>query len=109
MPINFFEADEHKQPLYSCIHRQMYLIGGLKANMLVKNNINGPKSIMIDLANFTAFIINYNIWIVITDRQKGQLLKKKLMADTIVFLPPNFQSLVLVLHSALPSNRDFFF
>lgn len=109
MPINSFGADKYKQPLYGCIHRQIHLIDGLKANMLVKNNINGPKSIMIDLANSTAFIINYNIWIAITDRQKGQPLKEKLMADTIVFLPPNFQSLIPVLHGTLLSNRDFFF
>ncbi len=69
MPIYFLTFDEHKQPVYARIYRKMHLIDGLKANMLVGNDIIALESIMIDLANPTAFITSCNVWIAITARQ----------------------------------------
>lgn len=109
MPIYFLGVDEHKQPVYTCIHRAMHLIDSLKANLLVGNDIIAPKGIMIDLANSTTFITSCNVWIAITARQRGQPLRKKLMEDTTVSLPSNSESLVPIIHGALPCDRDFFF
>lgn len=109
MPIYFLGVEKYKQLVYACIYRKMHLIDGLKANILVKNNIMALKDLMIDLANFITFISSCNVWIAIIARQRGQPLRKKLMADTTVFLPPNSKSLVSVMHGALLCNRDFFF
>ena len=109
MPIYFLGVDKHKQPVYACIYREMYLVDSLKANMLVENDIIAPKSIMIHLANSTAFITSCNVRIAITAGQQGQPLRIKLMADITILLPMNSESLVPVAHSNLPADRDFFF
>lgn len=109
MPIYFLGVNKYKQPVYACIHRKIFLVDGLRANMLVGNNIIVPEGIMIDLANSTAFITSRNVWIAIIARQRGQSLIKKLMVDTTIFLPSNSKSLVLVIYGALLCNRDFFF
>ena len=109
MPIYFLGVDEHKPPVYARIYRQMHLVEGLKAKMLVKNNIIAPEGIMIDLANSTAFITSCNVRIAITARQRGHSLRKKLMADTTISLPSNSESLIPVTTGTLPSDCDFFF
>lgn len=109
MPIYILGVNKHKEPVYTCIYHEMHLIDGLKANMLVGNDIITPEGIMIDLANSTTFITSCNVRIAITARQRGQPLRKKLVADTTISLPPNSESLVRVMHSALPCNRDLFF
>lgn len=107
--IDFLGFDEHKQPVYARIYREMHLVDGLKANILVENDIIAPEDIMIDLANSTTFITSYNVRIAITARQKGQPLRKKSMADIMVSLLPNSEYLIPVIHGTLPCNRDFFF
>lgn len=77
--------------------------------MLVENDIIAPEGIMIDLANSIAFITSCNVRITITARQRDQPVRKKLMADTTVSLPPNSKSLVPVMHGALLCKRNFFF
>lgn len=107
MPIYSLGVNKHKQPVYAWTHREIYLVDGLKANMLIENDIIMPEDIMIDLANTTAFITSCNIKIAITARQRGQPPKKKLMADTTVFLLSNSKSLVPVIYGTLSRNRDF--
>lgn len=109
MAIYFLGVDKHKQLVYACIHREMHLVNGLKANMLVGKDIIMPKSIMIDLANSITFITSCNIRIAITARERSQPLRKKLMVDTTVSLPPNSESLIPVMHGTLPFDHDFFF
>lgn len=69
--IYFLGVDKHKQPEYTCIHHDMHLVDGLKANMLIRNNIIVPESIMIDLVNSIAFISSWNVRIAIIARQRG--------------------------------------
>ncbi len=107
MPIYFLGVDEHKQPVYARNYREMHLLNALKANILVGNDIIAPEDIMIDLANSTAFIISCKVRIAIKAGQRGQPLRKKVMADTTTSLIPNSESLVPVAHDTLPGDRDF--
>lgn len=61
MPIYFLRIDKQKQLVYTCIYYNMHLVDGLKANMLIRNNIIMLKGIMIDLANFIVIISSCNI------------------------------------------------
>ena len=109
MPICFLGVNKHKQPVYTRIDREIHLVDGLKANMLLGNDTIVLESIMINLANSTTFTTSCNVQIAIKARQRGQPLRKKLMADTTIFLLSNFESLVLVTHGTSLGNRDFFF
>ncbi len=87
----------------------MYFVDGLKVNILFGNDVITPEDIMIDLANSTMLITRCNVRLAITARQRGQLLRKMLMADITIFLPLNSESLVPVTHDTLPGDCDFFF
>ncbi len=109
MPIHFLEVDEHKQQVYPRIYREMQFVDGLKASMLVENDIIAPECIMINFANSIAFITSCNVRIAITTRQQGQPLRKKLIADTTISLPPNSESLLPVAYGTLQGDSNFFF
>lgn len=56
MFLYFPDIDLTNRPAYAHIHRKLYLVDGLKANLLVGNNILAMERVVIDLANKSAMI-----------------------------------------------------
>ena len=53
------------------IYRELYIIDDLRAKILIRNDILGPKNIVINISNKTAKIGSYNYTATITARLRG--------------------------------------
>lgn len=82
---------------------------GLRANMLIGNDIIGPEQISINVAERTALIVSCGVCIPISARQRLQPLRKKVLNAEAMTLPPRTETFVPVLPTGLPDDRDFFF
>lgn len=105
----FLGRNKSKQLVYVRVDRELYLVDGLKANMLIGNNIIGPERISIDIAEKIALVASCRVCIPINARQRLQPLMKKVLNAEIMILSPRTKTFVPVLPSGLPDNRNFFF
>lgn len=82
---------------------------GLRANMLIGNDIIGPERISIDIAERTALVASCGVCIPISARQRSKPLMKKVLNAEAMILPPRTETFVPVLSPNLPDDRDFLF
>lgn len=61
MLCNLLKETSDASRTYTCIQRKLYLIKSLKANILIGNNIIGPKDILINISTKLAYISSYKI------------------------------------------------
>lgn len=69
------------QQVYAFLTYEIYLVKGLRANLLIDNNIMSPEGSIIDVKQKSVFIGSYGITIPIDIRQRGQFLTTKLLAS----------------------------
>lgn len=62
----FSGINSKNRPVYAHIYQKLYLIKGLKANLLVNNNILVIKRVVINIANKTALILSCQVIISVT-------------------------------------------
>ncbi|KAL8794913.1 MAG: hypothetical protein Q9182_007582 [Xanthomendoza sp. 2 TL-2023] len=87
-------AGKHDRVL-ACIKREVDIVDNLRANMLIGNYIIGPEQIVIDIAGKTAHIGSCNINIKVDPRQRGQFVRRTLLAQSTI-VPPHSEQIIPV-------------
>lgn len=109
VPLYFLYRDKSKQLVYAQIDQELHLVDGLRANMLIWNNIIGREQISINIAERTALVASYGVCIPISARQRSQPLIKKILNAEAMTLLSRTETFVSVLSIGFPDNQDFFF
>lgn len=94
MFLYFPDIDSTNHPAYAHIHRELSLVDGLKANLLVDNNILATERVVIDLANKSAIISSCQMTISAAARPRGSLVQKKVLVDRSLTILPESEALV---------------
>ena len=101
--------DREGSEVYAFVQCELHLVDGLKANMLIKNNIFCSEGFTINLANVFAHILSCGMTIVISARNHSQFLRRNVLANTTIFIPPKSEAFIDVRQIPLPDSRDFLF
>ena len=106
----FLSGDNNKkQKVYFSSKYELYLVKDLGPNMLIGNNIPTPKNFMLNIGLGPAVMGSCGIKITIKARQKGQFLRRMLLAENDGVILPRFEAMILFLPVLLPNNRNFLF
>ena len=101
--------DQKGLEVYACINCKLHLVEGLKANMLIGNNVFCTKGFIINFASASAHILSCGVTIVINARNHSQFLRRNILANSTIFIPPKSEALVNFRQIPLPGSRDFLF
>lgn len=107
----FFLPGENnqRQKVYIFFKCKLHLVEGLRANMLIGNNILASESFVLNIGLGHAVVGSCGVKITIRARQKDQFLKRKHLAENDVVVPLRFEAIILLLSMPLPDNRNFLF
>lgn len=106
----FLPGESNKgQKVYISVRCKLHLVEGLRANILIGNNILALKSFVLNIGLGHVLIESCRVKITIKARQKSQFLKKRLLAEKDKVIPPRFETMVPLLLVFLPDDRDFLF
>lgn len=72
MSLYFSGVNSANRPAYAHVHKELHLVNGLKANLLVGNNILAAERVIIDLANKSAMISSCQMTISVAARPRGR-------------------------------------
>lgn len=95
--------------VYVYIRYALHLIEGLKANVLIGNNVFYIKSFTINLINASADILEDQISIDITTKTHSQFLRYNILTNTTIFVLSESKVLILFWQIALSDLQDFLF
>lgn len=104
MFLYFLDIDLTNCLVYAHIYQKLYLVKGLKANLLVSNDILATKRVIIDIVNKTVQILSNQVTISITTQLTNQLVQKKVLIDRSLTIPPESKILVLFVYFGLSNN-----
>ena len=94
----------------ACVTREIHLVNGLKANLLMGNDIMGPEEIVLDVSKNEARIGSCDITISISTRQQnGQYTKRPIRAQKAITIAPRAQQMLPVITPKNLPDRDFIF
>ena len=93
--------------VYASLWCEIYLVEGLRANLLIGNDIMSPEAVVIDLGKKTAVIGACGVSIDVNARQRGQFLAKKLLINKDSVIPPRSKAMISLVRLPLPDDRDF--
>ena len=99
--------DREGSEVYACIKCELHLVEGLKANMLIGNDILCTEGFTINLASASAHILSCGVTIVIDARNHSQFLRRNVLADATTFIPPKSKALINFQQIPLPDLRNF--
>ncbi len=101
--------DNAGQQVYTFLTFKIHLAEGLRANLLIGNDIISSEGFITDIKKRSVLIGSYGVTVLIDARQKGQFLTRRLLAsqDTVVF--PRSEAMVSLIPLPLPDDRDFLF
>ena len=106
----FFPGENGKgEMVYASIKCKLHLVKGFRANILIGNNILTLEGFVINIGLGHAVIGSYGVKIMIRARQRGQFLRKRLLAKKDGVVPPRFEVIIPLLPISLPNNKDFLF
>ncbi len=88
--------------------RKIYLVNGLAASILIKNDVLVSEGINLLFLKRVASIGSYRVEVLIEVRSKGPLIKRIINSKKTVVVPLNSSAVVLIYHLDLP-DRDFIF
>ncbi len=88
---------------------EIHLVEGLRANLLIGNNIKFPENFIIDVGRKSVFIGSCDVTVPIDARQRGQFLTRKLLASQETMVSPHSEAIIPLVPLPLPNNRDFLF
>ena len=97
------------QQVYASFKCELHQVDGLRANILIGNNILAPEGFILNFKMGHAVVRSYRVTIPIKARQRGQFLKRRLLAKSDGMMPPRSETMVLLLPVLLPDDRDFLF
>lgn len=95
--------------VYACIKCELHLVKGLKANMLIGNDIFCTEGLSINLSSASAHIQSCGVDIIINAKYHAQYLKRRVLANAATFIRPKSEALVPFRQMPLPDSRDFLF
>lgn len=104
----FLPGENNKrQKVYASIKCELHLVDGLRANILIGNNILASESFVLNVELSHALVGSYRVKITIKPKQRSQFLRKRLLAEKDEVVPPRFEAIILLVPVSLPNNRDF--
>lgn len=80
--------------VYMCIKYKLHLIEGLKANILIGNNIFYIDGFLINFVSTFIYIQSCGVDIIINIKHHTQYLKRKILANVTTFILPKSKVLV---------------
>ena len=101
--------DKKGREVYASISCKLHLIEGLKANILMDNNLLCTKGFAINFSTSSALIHSCDMKIDIIARQNSGFLRQKVLAGTLTIVPSCSEALVAFQHIELSYSRDFLF
>ncbi len=101
--------DKNGDAVMAKITREVHLVDDLKANMLVGNDLLGPERVTIDVAKKSAYIGSCDTTIEVEVKTARTVVHERIHARKAVDVPLRSKMAVPVHHTAIPSDRDFFF
>lgn len=102
-------TDSIRKLVYALLRSEIHLVKGLKANLLIGNDIMLPKNFVIDIKKKTTLIKSYTVTVSINAKQKGQFFTRKLPTSKLTVVPPQSEALILLVPVSVLDNYDFFF
>lgn len=102
-------TNEKGREVYASITCELHLVDGVKANMLVRNDVLCNEGFAINLYNSSALIHSCGIKIDINVRQHSEFLRHRALASVSTIIPPHSEALVAFQHIKLPDSRNFLF
>ncbi len=97
------------QKVYASIRCELHLVKRLRANILIGNDILAPESFILNISLDHVLVGSCEVKITIKARQRGQFLKKRLLAEKDGVIPPRSETMVPLLPVPFPDDRDFLF
>ena len=85
------------------------MVKSLRANILIGNNILASESFLLNVGLFYALVESCGVKITVRARQKGQFLKKKLVAEKNEVIPLCSETIIPLLPVPFLDNKDFLF
>lgn len=85
------------------------MVDGLRANILIGNNILALESFVLNVRLGHALLVSSEVKITIKAKQKGQFLKRKLLAEKDDIVPLHFEIMISLVRMSLPDDRNFLF
>lgn len=61
IPLYFIEKKDNGTPAYASVERELHLVEGLRANILIANDLLRPEDVSINIAAKTAYIGSFKI------------------------------------------------
>ena len=101
--------DREGSEVYACIKCELHLVEGLKANILIGNDIHCTEGFTINLASAYAHILSCGVTIVINARNHSQFLRCNVLANATTFIPPKSEALIDFQQISLPDSCNFLF
>lgn len=95
--------------VYALLQCEIHLVEGLRANLLIGNDIMSPEAMVINLEKKTALIGVRGVTIDVNTRQRSQFLAKRLLTSQESVIPPRSEAMIPLVKLPLPDNRDFLF
>ena len=109
LSLYFPGEDETGQRVYASIKCELHLVNGLRANIMVGNDILSPEGFVININKNRAFIGSCGVTIPINVKQRGRFLRRKLLASGDNVVRPRSETMISLAPVSLPNDRDFLF
>lgn len=88
MTIYIPNIDKRGCKFYVSISYELYLVNGLKANMLVTNDVLCKKGFAINFSICSVLIHSCSIRIDVSARQHSEFFRQKILASSSTLMPP---------------------
>ena len=106
----FLPGESNKgQKVYASIRCELHLVKSFRANILIGNNILASKSFVLNVTLGHALMGSCGVKIAVRVRQRGQFLKRRLLAEKDDVIPPRSKTMISLLSVPLPNDKDFLF
>ena len=109
LSLYFSKKDGAGKLVYASLRCEIHLVEGLRANLLIGNDIMLPENFVIDIEKKTTLIESCRVTVPISARQRGQFLTKKLLTSKSTVVPPRSEAMIPLVPVSVPDNRDFLF
>lgn len=91
----FLSLKQWGKEIHTYIRYKVYLVDGLKVNMLINNNLLGIKGFFINFGIFLSYIESCNIDAYISIKHSFCLLTRKVFINTTTIISPKSEILML--------------
>ncbi len=107
LSLYFPEKNNAGQQVYASLTCEIHLVEGLRANILIGNDIMSPESFVIDVKKKSVLIGSCGVTVPIDARQRGQFLTRRLLSSHETVVPPRSEAMILLVPLPLLDDQDF--